>query len=163
MKLNIFFGLIFIATVSAGYTKCAQLTSQNNVTFSFSAKFISYDKSQIEINGLLFNHNLDTLYFLSSSCDGPEHLLRFDSTKFLPNPPVLCYKAHPIIQKIPPNKTFAFSSYFLLKSNESKIKLGVDLYVISKSFDIKSVNLSEIYYWKDSLKNIIWAEEQQIK
>jgi hypothetical protein len=160
MKFNNFLALFFLVTVSMSYVK---QISKNDATFSFSTKHLSNDKNQIEIMGLLFNHNSDTLYFLSSSCDGTQYSLQFDSTKFTMNPRLDCFTSWPVIQKIPPNKSFAFSSYFKLKSNENKIKLGFDLYVIPKAFDLKSVKLRQIYNRKNTFKNIIWAEEQQIK
>ena len=147
------------------YSDSIKTKSTNNadLRFDFSAYNLrAYsDKGIVEIDATLYNCKTDTIYFLTSSCDGEQYSLQYDTAKFKPYPIAVCNESWPIIAKIAPKGFYKFKAHFRSKTKESKIKLGLDLYAVEKSFDLKSKNLN-IFNRNEKEKNIIWAKEKII-
>lgn len=89
----------------------SQRTKKNakeNMRFDFSAVRINTYKETIEIKATLYNDNADTVYFLSSSCDGEQYSLRFDTAKFVLTPFLNCNSSYPRLMKIAPKEQHDF-------------------------------------------------------
>ena len=138
---------------------------RENIRFDFTAERLNTFKETIEIKASLFNDNTDTVYFLSSSCDGEEYSLRYDTAKFVLTPFINCNASYPRLMKIAPKGQYDFQAHFRFGSKETNIKLGFDFYSVDKSFDLTNKNLGEINIFnrpKDK-QIIIWANEKTIK
>jgi hypothetical protein len=136
-----------------------------NIRFDFTAGRINTFQETIEIKASLFNDNADTVYFLSSTGDGEQYSLRYDTAKFVLTPFAIGNASYPIIIKIAPKDQHGFEAHFRCSSNESKIKLGFDFYSIDKSFDLTNINLGDINIFNrpKEKQTIIWADEKTIK
>jgi len=137
--------------------------SSDNVRFDFKASNMVNFKETIEINATLFNDNLDTIYFMTSSCDGMQYSLEYDTTKFDLTPFMHCNVSYPMIGKIPPNGKLDFDAHFRFKEKATSIKLGFDFYRIDKSFDLRKIKLHDVYYRPDNVKIVLWTETKPIK
>ncbi|MEO8146974.1 MAG: hypothetical protein ABI723_05015 [Bacteroidia bacterium] len=158
--------------------KISNSINHKNIRFDFKAENIEFikpnnmelekssviPKFQIEIlkiQGTLFNNNLDTVYFLSSSCDGMQYSLQYDTAVFKLWNTRYCYLDVPVIEEISPNGKIDFEANFMsvkkIKMIE-KIKLGFDFYEVDKSFDLNKVSITKIHHRSDNVKNIIWAD-----
>src|SRR5262245_42340204 len=70
-----------------------------NVTFDFTAYRLSpnnTDRSLIEIRGTLFNDNLFSVFYLTSTCNGNDALLTYDTSEFSWEPIVSCNASWPL-------------------------------------------------------------------
>jgi hypothetical protein len=146
-------------------TDNAGVKPHKNIRFDFSVGRINTFKESIEIKATLFNQNTDTVYFLSTTCDGEQYSLRYDTTKFVLTPFINCNARFPSIIKIAPNEKYDFIAHFRCSSKETKIKLGFDFYSVKKSFDVTTKNLEALTIFnrpKDK-QTIIWAEEKTIE
>jgi hypothetical protein len=146
-------------------TDKAQDKAKENIRFDFTAVRINTFKETIEIKASLYNDNADTVYFLSSSCDGEQYSLRYDTAKFVLTPFLNCNTSYPRIIKIAPKAKHDFQAHFRFSSTETKIKLGFDFYLVDKSFDLTNYNLGDINIFnrpKDK-QTIVWANEKTIK
>ncbi len=142
-----------------------KIKAKENIRFDFSAGRINTFKETIEIKATLYNDNSDTVYFLSSTCDGEQYSLRYDTAKFMLTPFLNCNASYPKIIKIGPNGQHDFQAHFRYNSMETKIKLGFDFYSVDKSFNLTNKNLGDINIFnrpKDK-QTIVWAEEKIIK
>jgi hypothetical protein len=138
---------------------------KENIRFDFTVGRINTFKETIEIKATLFNDNADTVYFLSSSCDGEQYSLRYDTAKFVLTPFINCNASYPRLMKIAPKGQYDFQAHFRCSSKETKIKLGFDFYSVDQSFDLTNKNLGDINIFnrpKDK-QTIIWADEKTIK
>ena len=141
---------------------------KQNIRFDFSVGRVNTFQETIEIKASLFNDNADTVYFLSSSCNGEQYSLRYDTSKFVLTPFMNCNASYPRIIKIAPKGQYDFQAHFRCSSSsskETKIKLGFDFYSVDKSFDLTSKNLGDINIFnrpKDK-QTILWADEKAIK
>lgn len=133
-----------------------------NIRFSFSAARINSFKETVEINASLFNNNEDTVYFLSSTCEGIQYSLRYDTSKFVLTPFLNCYFSSPIIIKVLPKGRYDFKAHFRASTKETKIKLGLDFYSVDKSYNLTNKNLGDIFNRQKEEQTIIWAEEKKI-
>jgi len=139
--------------------------AKENIRFDFTSVRINTFKETIEIKATLYNDNADTVYFLSSSCDGEQYSLRYDTAKFVLTPFLNCNASYPGLLKIAPKGKHGFQAHFRCSSTETKIKLGFDFYSVDKSFDLTNKNLGDINIFnrpKDK-QTIVWADEKTIK
>jgi hypothetical protein len=138
---------------------------KENIRFDFSAGRINTFKETIEIKATLYNDNADTVYFLSSTCDGEQYSLRYNTAKFMLTPFLNCNASYPKIIKIAPNGQHDFQAHFRYNSMETRIKLGFDFYSVDKSFNLTYKNLGDINIFNrpDDKQTIIWADEKTIK
>ena len=147
-----------------GFESSDRITMQKdekNIRFDFTAGQIEKNDETIEIKASLFNDNLDTVYFLSSTCDGEQYSLCYDTLKFVSTPIFLCNASFPKIIKIGPKGKHDFKTHFKCVNNETIIKLGFDFYSLDKSYDLKNKNLE--YIRSDANHTVIWAIEKSIK
>jgi hypothetical protein len=135
---------------------------KENIRFDFSAGRINTFKETIEIKATLFNDNADTVYFLSSSCDGEQYSLRYDSSKFILTPFLNCYVSYPTVFKISPKAKHEFQAHFRCNSKVTKIKLGFDFYSVDKTFELRNKNLGDIFIRPKDKQTIIWSDEKTI-
>ncbi len=138
---------------------------KENIRFDFTAERINTFKETIEIKASLFNDNTDTVYFLSSSCDGEQYSLRYDTAKFVLTPFINCNASYPRLMKIAPKGQYDFQAHFRCSSKETKINLGFDFYSVEKTFDLTNKNLGDINIFnrpKDK-QTIVWSNEKSIK
>lgn len=137
----------------------SQLVKHDNIKFDFRAEKLSKFNETIKIYGTLFNPNKDTVYFLTTSCNGIQYCLRYDSTLFSAEPFILCNASWPIVDKIPPNGKLDFTAHLKALGKVKEIKLGFSLYEVESSFDLNDPKLSlhSVYELNRAHKNIIWA------
>jgi hypothetical protein len=129
------------AELSVAGSNKSEIKVKENISFDFSVERINTFQETIEIKASLFNNNIDTVYFLSSTCDGEQYSLRYDTAKFVLTPFMNCNGSYPIIIKITPKGQHDFQAHFKCSSKEPKIKLGFDFFSIDKSFDLTNKNL----------------------
>ena len=110
-----------------------------------------------QVHASLFNNNADTIYFLTSTCNGCQDFLKYDSTKFELSPLYMCNASFVVIKKIAPKSEYDFNGYFTSKEMETKINLCLDFYRVDKSFSIKNMHVSNLYRERNK-QNLICAE-----
>ena len=143
------------------------LLSKNikGIRFDFSARRVNTFKETIEIKATLYNDKTDTLYFLTSTCEGEQYSLRYDTAIFTLTPRIFCNVSLPKLANIPPKGQYNFQAHFRCSSNETRIKLGFDFYQVEKTFDVINKNFGDINIFNRSVNDqtIIWADEMEIK
>jgi hypothetical protein len=136
---------------------------KENIRFDFSVGRINTFEETIEIKASLFNDNADTVYFLSSSCDGEQYSLRYDTAKFVLTPFMNCNASYPRLMKIAPKGQYDFQAHFRCSSKETKIKLGFDFYSVDKSIDLNKITLADIHGRHEKKQTVLWTDEKTIK
>ena len=136
---------------------------KENIRFDFSVGRINTFEETIEIKASLFNDNADTVYFLSSSCDGEQYSLRYDTAKFVLTPFMNCNASYPRLMKIAPKGQYDFQAHFRCSSKETKIKLGFDFYSVDKSLDLNKITLADIHGRHEKKQTVLWTDEKTIK
>jgi hypothetical protein len=146
-------------------TLSASIKSKNitGVRFDISASRLDVFKETIKIKATLFNNNVDTIYFLTSTCDGEQYSLRYDTAKFISSPFINCNASYPRIQKIAPKGQYDFLAHFHSIRKETKINLGFDFYIVDKSIDLSKISLDKIHNRPTKEQNILWTGEKTIK
>ena len=139
------------------------INSPDNVRFDFKATNMVNFKKTIEINATLINDNLDTIYFLTSSCDGMQYSLEYDTTKLFLTPFMNCNANFPMIGKIPPKGKLDFDAHFSFSEKVTSINLGFDFYRIDKSFHLTKIKLHDVYCRPGNVKNIKWADTRSVQ
>jgi hypothetical protein len=137
-----------------------------NLVFDFSAQRINTHKETIEILRSIINPGEDTVYFLTTSCDGEQYSLVFDTTLLALTPTLFCNFSMPQIGKIAPKSNFNFMARFHCSSSQSKMKLGFDICLINKSYTTEwqgEINKIPIFNRPSEHQHILWAEEKEIK
>ncbi len=139
-----------------------------NIRFDFSVKRSVEFDSTLDINATLFNDNTDTVYFLTTTCDGEQYSLQYDISKFVLTHFITCNASYLWIDTIIPKGRFDFQTHFKNLQKESKIKLGFDFYQVNKSYDLKKhskdgPDYAIVFNRKESEKTIVWATEKSIQ
>lgn len=137
-----------------------QFKKHDNIKFDFRAERLPEFKETIKIYGTLFNPNKDTVYLLTTSCNGIEYCLQYDSTKFQSYPFILCNASWPIVARIPPKNKLEFIAHLKALDKSNEIKLGFSLYEVESSFDPNDpkLTLGNVYELNRRHKNIFWAD-----
>jgi hypothetical protein len=135
----------------------------DNVRFDFKATNMVNFKKTIEINATLFNDNSDTIYFLTSSCDGMQYSLEYDTTKLFLTPFMNCNASFPMIEKIPPKGKLDFDAHFSFREKVTSINLGFNFYRVDRSFDLIKIKLYDVYHRPGNIKNIKWADTKSVQ
>jgi hypothetical protein len=135
----------------------------NDVRFDISAKRIYSFKEAIEIRATILNNSIDTIYFLTTTCDGDQYSLRYDTSKFILTPSVYCNASFPRLQKIEPKGQYDFKAHFCSNSKESVIVLGFDFYPVDKSFDLSQISVGKIHNRSAKDQSVLWAKEKTIE
>ncbi len=105
-----------------------------NIRFDFTAALDDSASRTYEIRATLFNDGTDTAYFLSTSCEGESYSLRYDTTRFVLTPRILCNASFPRIIKIAPRGQHDFKTYLRCIGNNSTIRMGFDFYSVDAGF-----------------------------
>lgn len=139
--------------------------SLGNIQLHFTAEQMIDFKETIEINASLYNNNLDTVYFLTSSCVGEQYSLRYDTTRFELSPFISCNVSYPRIVKIAPKTHHDFKAHFKCSNQETNIRLGFDFYRVDKSFEVNDKNLGDfnIFNRPKEEQTVIWSEKTEIQ
>jgi hypothetical protein len=139
----------------------------DSLAFNFSAKRINNSNEYInlDIKATVFNNGSDTVYFLTMTCFGEQHSLRYDTSKFELISLTTCVASNPTVEQIAPNGQNTFEAYFRDNGKEDSIKLGFDIYRVDKSFKITKENMNKlkIFNRPADQQTIIWAKEPIIK
>lgn len=136
------------------------------MVFDFSAQRINTYKETVEILGSIINPGEDTVYFLTTSCDGEQYSLVFDTMLLALTPTLFCNFSMPQIGKIAPKSNFNFMARFHCSSSLSNMKLGFDICLIDKSYTTmrqEEWNKIRIFNRPPENQHILWAEEKEIK
>jgi len=144
-------------------TMSIKVINVNDVRFDISARRIHSFKETIEIKATIFNNSIDTIYFLTSTCEGEQYSLRYDTAKFILTPFMNCNASYPRLQKLLPKGQHDFIAHFRFKDKETEIKLGFDFYPIAKSIDLSKIGLGDIHNRPTKDQNVLWADEKKIK
>lgn len=134
----------------------SQVTKHDNITFDFRATLPKSTDNAARIYATLYNPNTDTVYFLSTSCEGIQYDLEFDRQRFENAPGILCNASWPIILKIPPQGKLDFTVSIKILQPSDEIKLGFNFREAGPQFDIPEENISLRYHTTRPAK-IIWA------
>lgn len=136
-----------------------------NIRFEISAQRINTFRETIEVTATLFNDNNDTVYFLTSTCDGEQYLLQYDTSKYELNPFLNCNASFPRIQAIDPKNKYVFQAHFRYNPEETKMKMGFDFYAVEKSFDIRDKTLANLNLFNRSVTEqaVLWAKAIEIE
>ena len=100
------------------------------IRFEFVAAKAKEFKGLIKIEGILFNDGKDTTYFLSSTCDGMQYNLSYDTTKWDLFPRISCNVNYPLKEKIAPMEKINFNAFFKPKVKCAEIDLQFFYYLI---------------------------------
>lgn len=133
------------------------LPKNDKISFDFSVIKDKSFQNKFEIKAKLYNKTSDTIYFLSSTCDGEQYSLKFDSLKIEIEPFMYCNASFPKVLKIAPKDEYNFKTY--LNCKDSIIKLGFDFYQVDKNFNIANTSLSKIHNRNKKDQNIHWSEK----
>lgn len=133
-----------------------QLVKHDNIKFDFRATRTKSTDNVAIVYATLYNPNPDTVYFLSTSCDGIQYDLEFDRQQFDNAPGILCNASWPIILKIPPMGKLDFVAGIKILQPADEIKLGFDFRETGSSFDTPEESIS-LRYHIHRPNNIIWA------
>ena len=101
----------------------------------------------------LSNSSPDTIYFLSSSCDGHTDNLKYEASEWS-DFRLLCNVNYPEVCTLPPYEKIHFEVNLYPKAieNSKKIRLGYHFYPLPKNID--SLMLQKIYsHWKSGYEN----------
>lgn len=134
-----------------------------NVSFDYTATRLDKSNHMIEIKASLVNDNNDTLYFITTSCNGEQYSLVFDTLKYRVEPLVECNAVVPIIKRIPPKGRFTFQAKLKTTALDEKIRLGFDLFKAERGTSFSERSFNEIHNRSVDLKNIIWTDERLIE
>jgi hypothetical protein len=148
-----------------GQNKSKSISSNkkhNNIRFDFAAKRIDTFGATIEVNASLYNTSSDTVYFLTSSCDGSQYSLQYDKSKLLLTPFIHCNASFPRIERIAPKRQYNFKANFRDNKKDTKIKLGFDFHQVDRSFNLNTIKTYQIHYRPKTRQNILWAEEKSV-
>jgi hypothetical protein len=139
-----------------------QTDSTKRVRFDFKVN-TSGDKKikdAFGIDGTLYNNTSDTLYFLTTTCDGMQYSLQFDSDKFSLAPTIACNATFGKIEKIAPKSQFHFSANFINKTKEKMIRLGYDFYEVDRIFKLSTNERRNIHNRPLFERNVIWTDKK---
>jgi hypothetical protein len=139
-----------------------QTDSKSRIRFDFKVNTSSDRKIKdaFGIEGILYNNTSDTLYFLTTTCDGMQYSLQFDSDKFSLAPTIICNATFDKIEKIAPKSQFHFSANLINKTKEKMIRLGYDFYEVDRRFKLSKNERRNIHNRPFFEKNVIWADRK---
>jgi hypothetical protein len=145
--------------------KTKAINEIRDIRFAVKAGRINTFKETVEIKATLYNDNIDTAYFLTSTCGGEQYSLRYDTAKFELISFMNCNASFPRLAKIAPKGEYDFQAHFRCISSETKIKIGFDFYSVDKSFDLTNKSLGTLNIFNRPLdeQTIIWAQDVAIK
>jgi hypothetical protein len=139
-----------------------QIDSKSRIRFDFKVNTSGGKKIKdaFGIDGTLYNNTSDTLYFLTTTCDGMQYSLQFDSDKFSLAPTIMCNVTFDKIEKIAPKSQFHFSANLINRTMEKMIRLGYDFYEVDRRFKLSQNERIDIHNRSFFERNIIWADRK---
>jgi len=128
---------------------------QDDIEFNYKLTRLK-EKSPglVKIDCTLLNNTLDTVYFLTTSCNGYKYSLRFNEQEFELYEMIRCRSSKTFLQELIPGEPLKFVCYLKDIEGNQRTRLGFDLYMI----DSKS-------HFSDSIKYPIFnrmAEDQEV-
>ena len=167
-----FYLLIVLLTFSCGGKTITQNKETNlykpinqldSIRFNFSANRINPLKEYInlKIKATIFNDKSDTIYFLTTTCDGEKYSVHYDTSKFELVSLINCNASNPVVRKITPKGHYDFYVDFRDTTKEDSIKLGFDLYLVSKYFKVTNDNWNDLNVHNRPFtdQTIIWSTQ----
>ena len=128
---------------------------KDSVLFYFTAKLDKSSK-QIKVNATLENVSQDTIYFLSSSCDGEQYSLKYDTKLLFQEVFFHCNANWSVIMKIAPKEKHIFNSYFSSKQKLKSLELSFDFFKVDKDFQLIKKNKLNIHNRPLKDQNLLW-------
>lgn len=136
-----------------------QKQEQKSFIFDFTA---TQSENELKIEAFLENKGNETVYLLTTTCEGEQYSIKFDSTQLDLAPKILCNASFPKLDSILPKQKHYFTTYFWTKTKVEKLKLGFDFFQVEKEYKIpKNININ-IFNRPENEQNIIWSEEKKI-
>ena len=135
---------------------------ESNIKFDFSLSNKSSVKGGIKVKASLLNEGSETVYLLTTTCDGEQHSLQFDSVNFDLIPLILCKASRPKVVKIAPGAQHDFYAHFKSKAMAKNLKLGFDFTEVDQSFDINAASVADINAKAVKNKHTLWATTKQL-
>lgn len=140
----------------------SKANNEGNIKFDFSLSNKSSVKGGIKVKASLLNQGSETVYLLTTTCDGEQHALQFDSVNFDLIPLILCKASRPKVVKIAPGAQHNFYAHFKSKAMAKNLKLGFDFTAVDASFDINSASVADINAKAAKNKRTLWATAKQL-
>ena len=180
MKTQLVILVLIASTISCNQNKAgksiansldqSEVAKQNlsleNIGFDFSARRDRKNKGYINIDAVLSNSNVDTVYLFTWSDHGKQLSLLYDTTRFEYFPESIANGSFPLVEKIPPKKKLNFAANFKVRKEETKIKLE---YVFCRietpvDTDFRKMDFNKVVdFWKHRQTTIIHSKEKIIE
>jgi hypothetical protein len=146
---------IFLLLLSSGVSVKQSLTEGNvassksdnssaKVKFDFKAEYFDGQPEFVEVNCFLYNGGVDTIYLLTSTCDGIQYALQYNTSMSI-WPTLNCNSSYPMVEKIPPKGSLNFKSHFRILKKTDHIDLNFKLKAIEKGLDVSKLSLTDVY------------------
>jgi hypothetical protein len=136
--------------------------AEENIRFEFTVASIDTANKTFEVNAALYNDNIEPIYFLTTTCEGEQYSLQYDTANFELTPFLLCNASFPLLVKIESKAKHNFRAHLRLISNETKIKLGFNINLVGKLFGVTNKNLANIKGGPKDSTILLWADEKTI-
>jgi hypothetical protein len=134
----------------------------DNIDFQYRLYPVEVESYNFDIEVFLINTNEDTAYFLCKSCLGESDLLTSDNSQISFNNFTTCPVNTPVILKIAPDSLYRFYTHMIKKDTSRRITLGVDLFLVDKTFKLEMGTSINILDRPKEEKTIIWAKEKSL-
>ncbi|HTF04326.1 MAG TPA: hypothetical protein VK826_09875 [Bacteroidia bacterium] len=150
------------ATINAG-NKIIPDALRKNVQFTCSATIWGTVQKWTEVSATLYNNNSDTACFLTSTCDGDQYWLSYDTSKIQLSPMMQCNASYPRLVQIPPHGQYDFKAHFASKTQADSLTLGFYLHLTEKDKDLSALNVSDCSELIRRKHNLVWAAKIPVK
>lgn len=134
-----------------------------HISFDYTAIRLDKQKDIIEVKASLVNQLTDTVYYLSTSCNGDQYSLIIDTMKYSVVPLTECAEIVPVLKKIPPMGRYTFNAKLKANTIDEKIRLGFDLFKAEKGTALSGLTFNNIHRRSMNDKNILWTDERLIE
>jgi hypothetical protein len=132
------------------------------VRFDFTASRLIEQPDIIEVKAWLINDLADTVYYVSTSCNGEQYALEFDTVKYTVIPLMDCDVDTSVVRIIPPLSRHTFEARLRASTKDERIRLGFDFFRTQKGTTVTGMTSDRIY-GNDTDNNILWAEERRFE
>jgi hypothetical protein len=132
------------------------------VRFDFTASRLVDQPDIVEVKGWLINDLSDTVYYITTSCNGEQNSLVLDTIKYSVVPLWDCEVDEAIIKAIPPLGQYTFEAKLRSTSTEERIRVGFDFFRTERGTAVDGMTYDRIH-GNSSKNNILWAEERRFE
>ncbi|WP_421751034.1 hypothetical protein [Croceimicrobium sp.] len=135
----------------------------NDIDFNYQSTRVA-DKSQrlLKVECSLLNNTSDTIYFLTTTCNGYRYSLRYNEQNFELYEMIRCRNSDTYVQELSPGIPLSFVCYLREVEKNVVIKLGFDLYKVeSNSLFVDTMRYS-IFNRKLEDQEVIWGDSVRI-